>query len=92
MIDINGDGKLDLLGADSTNNRFMVLIGRGDGCFGGPRTTTGCAAGWAGFSAGPGARSVATADFNRDGRVGAAVANQSGSVSIFFNQTAFTGR
>jgi hypothetical protein len=92
VIDINGDGKLDLLGADSTNNRFMVLIGRGDGCFGGPRTTTGCAAGWAGFSAGPGARSVATADFNRDGRVDAAVANQSGFVSIFFNQTAFTGR
>jgi hypothetical protein len=92
VADVNGDGRLDLLGADSVNNRMIVLLGEDDGCFGGRRTSGGCPAAWTGYASDEEARNVATADFNQDGRLDVAVANQYGTVTVFFNRTAFTGR
>jgi hypothetical protein len=67
VADFNGDGRLDLATANGTANRVSVLLGDGHG----------------GFSAGPGSPitvgsspySVATADFNGDGKPDLAVAN-----------------
>jgi hypothetical protein len=77
--DFNGDGKLDLIIADSgvsgstDRGSIVVLIGNGDGTFQTP----------ARYTAGTSPVSVAVADFNGDGRLDLAVANsQSASVSI----------
>ena len=69
--DFDGDGKLDLAVANqnSTNNRgsgnVSVLLGRGDGTF---QTSIN-------YGVGTNPVSIATADFNRDGKLDLVVAN-----------------
>jgi flagellin-like hook-associated protein FlgL len=56
-IDINGDGKLDLVETDGSSNTVSVLLGNGDGTFG-ARTS---------YPTGSGPTGVYAADFNGDG-------------------------
>ena len=84
--DFNGDGKLDLVIADSCQNSLCdtvgvvsVLLGNGDGTFHGARK----------FQAGPAGTSalfVTAGDFNRDGRLDLLVINNGinlfGDVSV----------
>lgn len=75
-LDLDGDGKLDLLIADGTsNNQLSSLLGLGDGTFA-PRRF---------FSVGGEAPiSIATGDFNSDGKPDAATSNfGSANLSIF---------
>ena len=71
-VDLNGDGKLDLVAANWTNG-ISVLIGNGNGTFGGATT----------YPAGSQPTKVAVSDFNNDGKPDLATPNQSdGTVSI----------
>lgn len=74
--DFNGDGKLDLAVAINTccnTKSVSILLGNGAGGFGSP----------ASFDAGVGAWSIVSADFNKDGKLDLATANQTdSSVSI----------
>ena len=70
--DFNGDGKLDLVVANATNENgeigtVSILLGNGDGTYRAPVK----------YSAGPNPYSVAVADFNGDGNLDIAVANNS---------------
>ena len=76
--DINGDGKLDLLVANSCSGKFClgdtrglvgVLLGNGDGTFQQAVTY---------FSGGEGAASIAVGDVNGDGKPDILVTNDSG--------------
>lgn len=69
--DFNGDGKLDLAVANYdpavlANNTVSVLLGNGDGTFGSPVS----------YVTGLGALSVSVGDFNGDGKLDLAVANE----------------
>jgi hypothetical protein len=83
IADINGDGKLDLLLANTCfsgmcpNGEVAALLGNGDGTFQMARTYA---------TGGTYARSVALADVNGDGHADALVAN--GVVSVLWNATA----
>jgi hypothetical protein len=75
-LDLNGDGKNDLVMADRSSNTVTVLLGRGKGMFdaGGDYPT------------GTNPLSVAAADLNGDGWPDLAVANsKSGTVSVLLN-------
>ena len=75
--DLNGDGHIDLVIADSGSNTISVLLGNGDGTF---RQRTD-------YPTGNGPVYVAFGDFNGDGAPDIAVANEEGnSVSIYYNQ------
>jgi hypothetical protein len=64
--------------ANAGSNTVSVLLGNGDGSFQAARS----------FGAGSGPRSVAVGDFNGDGRLDLAVANQnSNDVSVLINNT-----
>ncbi|HZN08702.1 MAG TPA: FG-GAP-like repeat-containing protein [Pyrinomonadaceae bacterium] len=66
LLDINNDGKLDVLSADGAGgNTLSSMIGLGDGTFA-PRRF---------FNVGTSPLSIATGDFNRDGKIDAAVSN-----------------
>ncbi|HTC94233.1 MAG TPA: FG-GAP-like repeat-containing protein [Terriglobales bacterium] len=65
VADVNGDGKLDLITANSSSNDVSVLLGNGNGTF----------AQASNFPAGPAPSSVAAGDFNGDGKVDLAVTN-----------------
>jgi hypothetical protein len=69
--DFNGDGRQDLAVTNGTYgaSTVSVLLGNGDGSFQPARN----------FSAGYGPSSVAVGDFNGDGRLDLAVANQGGA-------------
>jgi hypothetical protein len=71
--DVNGDGKVDLVTANSYDNNVSVLLGTGTGTFGGAQN----------FAAGVQPRSVAMADFNGDGKIDLLTGN-AGSVSVLF--------
>ncbi len=77
--DFNNDGILDLAVANTnlSTGSVSILLGNGDGTFQAPRFLV----------AGNYPRSIAVADFNRDGKLDMAVANESpsegGSISIF---------
>jgi hypothetical protein len=65
--DFNGDGKRDLVTANSTANTISVLLGNGDGTF---RAKVD-------YSVGKQPVSLAVGDFNGDGKTDIALANQS---------------
>jgi ELWxxDGT repeat protein len=67
--DFNGDGKLDLVGADYSQNNISILLGNGSGSFSG--TTT--------FNVGSNPRAIATGDFNSDGKLDVVTANLGGN-------------
>src|SRR5207249_2842245 len=80
--DFNADGRLDLAvanrgGIGSDAGSVSVLLGNGDGSFGGARE----------FGAGHECWSVATGDFDGDSRLDLAVANYgSGTVSVLLGK------
>ena len=69
--DFNGDGKLDLVFADSGNGNYSVLLGKGNGTFQPPIT-----------SSGGGGYSVAVGDFNGDGKLDLVFAPSSVNVRL----------
>ena len=70
--DFNGDGKLDLVVANSWSNHISVLLGNGDGSYRPKVTYPSGTAPWSVSSP----ASVSVADFNGDGIADLAVANQ----------------
>jgi hypothetical protein len=80
--DFNGDGIPDLATANANSNTVSVLLGTGHGTF---QTARNLAVGPGGSSlAGIGPFAVVTGDFNHDGHVDLASANNtSGDVSVF---------
>ncbi len=82
LADINGDGKLDVATTMIVSNAVAVFLGGGDGNLQEPRA----------FSAGIGAtfvgpNSLAAGDFNADGKVDLATANnESNSVSMLLGK------
>jgi hypothetical protein len=70
VADVNGDGKPDLLVANSSSNTVGVLLGNGDGTFQ-AAVTYGCG--------GNATYSVAVADLNGDGKPDLLVANEGSS-------------
>jgi hypothetical protein len=62
--DFNGDGKLDLVVANDSNNTVSVLMNNGDGTFGAAQS----------YAVGGAAMSVAVGDFNHDGKLDIVVA------------------
>ncbi|WP_413175482.1 FG-GAP-like repeat-containing protein [Anabaena azotica] len=76
VTDINKDGKLDLLVANSDDDNVSLLLGDGTGKF----VTA------INYSAGNGSRAVGVGDFNSDGRTDLMVANElAGTVSVLLN-------
>jgi hypothetical protein len=69
--DVNGDGNLDVVGAEGLANQISVFLGSGTGTFGAPAL----------FPAGNDVRFVALADFTRDGSVDVAALN-AGAFSV----------
>jgi hypothetical protein len=75
--DLNGDGKTDLVVANFNDDTISVLLGNGDGTF--------TAASGSPFLTGTGPKSVTMADFNKDGKLDVATADDSvNDVSILF--------
>jgi hypothetical protein len=58
--DVNGDGQLALITANSSDNDVSVLLGKGDGAFQAPQQR---------FASGTSPLAVAVADVNSDGRL-----------------------
>ena len=74
--DLNGDGKADIVTANSGDGTVSVLLGDGNGSFKPPVTA----------AAGAGAAGVVVGNFNGDGRLDAATANSgSNSVAVLLN-------
>ena len=71
--DFNGDGKPDIVAANGGANTLVLLLGNGAGGF--------TAAGGSPFAAGSFPSSVATGDFNGDGRADIVVANSGGNAA-----------
>ena len=73
VADVNGDGFLDLVTANSTAGTVSVLLGTGTGTFG---TNTD-------FTAGAGAQSIVIGNFNNNGKLDFATADSTAdAVSI----------
>ena len=62
FIDVNGDGKTDLVYIDNTNTKVGVLLGNGDGTFNAPISQTSTLTGGT-------LRAISVADFNNDGKL-----------------------
>lgn len=100
--DVNGDGKTDLVVADSSGNAIVVLIGRGDGSLvaqTAAQQAQGKGTAAPSYAAGTGPTALALADLNGDGKLDAVTANLTdGTVSVllgkgdgtFGTATAFT--
>ncbi len=77
--DFNNDGKLDLAIANASDNTVTLLLGNGDGTF--------AEASGSPYAVGNDPVAIVAADFNGDGRLDLAVANNSdGTVSILLQQ------
>ena len=77
--DVNADGRLDLIAANSGSNMVSVWPGNGNGTFGTR----------ADFATGPAPKSVAVGDLNGDGRIDLVSANQDGAnVSVLLRNAA----
>src|SRR5215475_14498496 len=75
--DFNGDGKIDLVAGDITNNDLVMLLGNGDGSLQPPVTYH--------FTSHP--RYLLPGDFNRDGKLDLAFADFSpGNISILMGK------
>ncbi|MGO9084748.1 MAG: FG-GAP-like repeat-containing protein [Candidatus Sulfotelmatobacter sp.] len=75
--DLNGDGKLDLVATNSSDNTVSVLLGNGDGTF--QTQTT--------YAVGVNPTNLAIADFNGDGRPDLAVTNtNSNTISVLLGK------
>jgi len=75
--DINGDGKPDLIVANSGSNTISVLMGNGNGTFSSPLN----------YAVGKAPKAVAAADLNGDGAIDLVTANQdSGTISVLLNR------
>lgn len=71
LLDLNGDGILDLAVSDCCGlSESVYLLGNGDGTFQNPQY----------FSSGPSVTAFAVADWNHDGAQGLAIAQQTGLV------------
>lgn len=78
--DANGNGNLDLVVANHTDNSISIFQGNGDGTFQTPATVIALPNGYA-------PSSLADADFNADGHIDLAVTDQgNNSVSIFLGK------
>lgn len=76
--DVNGDGKLDAVVANSGANAVSVLFGNGDGTFQAPTS----------YSTGSGPAGLALADLNGDGRLDIVTTNfYSANISVLFNNS-----
>ncbi len=73
VADFNGDGKLDVVTANSQSNNLSLLLGNGAGGFGSPTN----------IAVGTALRSVAVGDFNGDGRPDLAVVNQASPAGVY---------
>ena len=79
MVDLNGDGRLDLVAANAGSSAVSVWLGNGNATFG-TRTD---------FVTGPAPKSVAIGDLNRDGRLDLVSANQDeANVSVLLRNAA----
>jgi FG-GAP-like repeat len=84
VADVNGDGKPDIVTANSGSNNVSVLFGNGSGSF--------SAAPGSPFAVGANPASVAVADVNGDGRPDIVTANQgSSNVSVLLNHLVQVG-
>ena len=72
MVDLNGDGRLDLVAANAGSSAVSVWLGNGDATFGTRMD----------FATGPEPKNVATGDLNGDGRLDLVTANQGGAGSV----------
>jgi hypothetical protein len=78
--DSNGNGNLDLVVANHSDNTISILQGNGDGTFQSPATVIALPNGYA-------PSSIAAADLNSDGHIDLAVTDQgNNSVSIFLGK------
>ncbi|TLU81707.1 MAG: hypothetical protein FDX30_12260, partial [Chlorobium sp.] len=76
-VDVNGDGKSDVVTADFYGNTVSVLMGNGDGTFGAPVT----------YATGENPQMVTSGDVNGDGKADIITANYNGdTVSVFLNK------
>lgn len=79
VADLNGDGKPDVLVANSNSNNVGILLGNGDGTFGAPLIYS---------TGGDGPFSVAIADLNGDGKPDLVVVNSgSNSIGVLLSNT-----
>ena len=79
LADVNGDGILDLVSADTAGNRVLVALGAGDGTFAAPVP----------FATGAGPVRVMVADVNGDGKPDIVTSNSvAGTVSVLLGNGA----
>ena len=78
MADVNGDGKLDVISANTGDNTVSILLGNGSGGF--------TAAQGSPFAAGNAPFAVVVGDFNGDGRPDLAAADVVGQVTVLLGR------
>jgi hypothetical protein len=81
IADLDGDGDLDLACADSGSSRLRIFLQTSPRVFATPGATIGSS------GSTPGPSALVAADFNADGRIDLACANQGGNTIAFFLQT-----
>ncbi len=81
IADMNGDGKGDVILADFTNNRVIILLGNGSSSL--TLTPTATDSNNGDYVVGTGPQALVVADFNNDGQLDIAVANKTaGTITI----------